>query len=179
MRTSETEKSISINSKKLKQLKKWQKTQRESARRYMERKRLKTSVRRPRRHVKVKVVPLPKLKRILWKLISERVRKEEPKCVSCGGKNQQAGHYIKKSICNLEFQYLRQNIHSQCIRCNVFLHGNLIEYRKWMVNKYGEAVVKEMEEIYKYQSNRNPREFIQDLIDLYANTISQKPKQQV
>jgi hypothetical protein len=102
-------------------------------------------------------------------MISLDTRKKEKYCISCGGAGSQAGHYIKKSICNLIYQYKEKNVHSQCIRCNVYLHGNPVEYRKFMVKTYGEEKVKWMEEHYKdpLPLNFNPRGFIERLIKKY------------
>jgi hypothetical protein len=137
------------------------------------RKRRKTSA-KPKKRANLrspKAVSLPKLKRKLWKLISAETRKREPRCVSCGQKGSQAGHYIKKSICNLVWQYARKNIHTQCVRCNVFLHGNPVEYRKWMVAKYGQKEVEEMESLYNLPLpiDFNPREYINDLMRFYGD----------
>jgi hypothetical protein len=65
-------------------------------------------------------------------------------CVSCGKpffwNKIQNGHYIKRSEC-LYMIYSWVNTHPQCYNCNVNLGGNLLKYRIWMVEKYGEKEV--------------------------------------
>jgi hypothetical protein len=37
------------------------------------------------------------------------------------------------------------NVNGQCLRCNNFLHGNLIRYRQGLIAKYGENKVNLLE----------------------------------
>ncbi len=66
------------------------------------------------------------------------------KCVTCGEikhwKAMQAWHYIPAGSSNY-LRYVESNIHPQDYACNVWRHGNLIEYRIFMVNTYGEKYV--------------------------------------
>jgi len=133
------------------------------------------SIRKPKRKInkpkKIKVVPLPKLKKILWKLLREKILKRDGgKCVSCGMMGNQCGHYVKKSICNLKWQYHVDNLGCQCVRCNVFLNGNPVEYRKWMVKRYGVDFVEWLEDEYNkpLPMDFNPREYIEGLIKIYT-----------
>ena len=50
-------------------------------------------------------------------------------------KGMQAGHYVagRKNA----YLFSEQGVHAQCKSCNIFLHGNPIEYREFMDNKYG------------------------------------------
>ena len=118
-------------------------------------------------HPRIKQIPLPKLKKKLWKLLHDFVLvRDNGICVSCGKAGNQCGHYIKKSICNLMWQYRVENLGCQCVRCNVFLNGNPVEYRKWMIKQYGEDYVKWLEDVYheKLPMSFNPREYIEGLI---------------
>lgn len=74
-----------------------------------------------------------------------RERDKNLGCISCGGKVEQAGHYFSQGHhSNLRFDELNTN--GQCIKCNMFLHGNLIKYRQGLVSRYGIEVVERLEQ---------------------------------
>lgn len=61
-------------------------------------------------------------------------------CISCGEPKSldqmNASHYMAAgNYSNTRFN--EDNVHGACIKCNKFLHGNLIEYRKRLVQKIG------------------------------------------
>lgn len=58
-------------------------------------------------------------------------------CISCGAEIQHAGHYFSQGHYSA-LRYNEMNTNGQCLRCNNFLHGNLINYRKGLVKRYGE-----------------------------------------
>lgn len=72
--------------------------------------------------------------------------KDQP-CISCGRFHQGAnhgGHYRSRgSAPHLSLD--PRNVHRQCAPCNVYLHGNLINFRIGLVNRYGLAYVEELE----------------------------------
>jgi hypothetical protein len=75
-----------------------------------------------------------------------RTRDQNKGCISCGKQITDAGHYRSVG----QFSALRfneMNVNGQCRACNCFLHGNLIEYRKGLVNRYGEEKVLYLESI--------------------------------
>jgi hypothetical protein len=86
------------------------------------------------------------------------------KCFTCDAvvpyKEAQAGHFIHGD--NMDF--VKYNINPQCVRCNKYLSGNLIEYSLRMIRLYGQEVVEDLMrkkyEIVKYR--------IQDFRDLEA-----------
>ena len=73
-----------------------------------------------------------------------RTRDAFKPCISCGARPEQkrggtidAGHYRSRGSANhMRFHLL--NIHAQCRRCNDFLGGNILEYRKGLIEKIGE-----------------------------------------
>lgn len=82
----------------------------------------------------------------LWKVFSEYVRrKEKGICFTCGKQNwdenlgewtikgTNAGHY-KHNV--LDFD--EDNVHCQCIRCNMYLSGNGTEYSFRLLKSIGE-----------------------------------------
>ena len=72
------------------------------------------------------------------KWIRERDRNNG--CISCGSQIDHAGHYYSQGH-HSALRYNEMNTAGQCLRCNNFLHGNLINYRKGLVKRYGESKV--------------------------------------
>lgn len=83
-------------------------------------------------------------RRVFQKYIRER-DKDLP-CISCGNYSDlvDAGHYFKAET-HTGLIFDERNCHSQCRRCNRYLGGNLIEYRKGLVKRKGEDFVKQLE----------------------------------
>lgn len=68
-------------------------------------------------------------------------------CISCGTMHSeawQAGHFISKGA-NSTIRYNSDNIHKQCIKCNMHLASNAIEYRKGLIEKIGIERVEALE----------------------------------
>ena len=70
--------------------------------------------------------------------------KDEP-CISCGkfttlecGHFYSAGHYPA-------LRFDENNSAGQCKHCNQFLSGNLLEYRRGLINRKGVKVVEDLE----------------------------------
>ncbi len=75
------------------------------------------------------------------------VRDKDQPCISCGRHHQgtyHAGHYRSRgSAPHLALD--PRNLHKQCAPCNLHLHGNLIEYRRGLIERYGIARVEALE----------------------------------
>ncbi len=89
--------------------------------------------------------PIPKLRREVWDLMSELVRREEKgRCYTCGivkdWKEQDCGHFIHKDC----MDFVRENLHCQCAKCNRFLHGNLIQYAIELEKQYGAGIIQRL-----------------------------------
>lgn len=85
-----------------------------------------------------KLIPLPKLLKKAQIVFNAWIRERDKDrgCISCGGKVQQAGHYFSQGAhSSLRFDEI--NVNGQCIRCNLFLHGNLIQYGVGIIDKHG------------------------------------------
>jgi len=84
------------------------------------------------------------LKKKAWSVFSEYIRKRGADengytyCCSCGQRshwrNLQAGHYYHGHSKQSFFDEI--NVHGQCVKCNHYLSGNLIEYTRFMQDKY-------------------------------------------
>ena len=83
---------------------------------------------------------IPWLRKKAQQVFNLWVRKSEEgnPCISCGNPSPtQAGHYYSAGhYPSLAFEL--DNCHFQCVRCNMYLSGNLIEYRKNLIKLIGE-----------------------------------------
>lgn len=84
-----------------------------------------------------------------------RKRDEGSVCISCGSNTaNQAGHYYSAGHYP-ELEFHPDNVHLQCTRCNMYLSGNLIEYRKGLERKIGVESIRKLDQIAD-QSKRTP-----------------------
>lgn len=92
-------------------------------------------------------------------------------CISCGKDNNKqfhAGHYRSVgSAPHLRFN--ETNVWRQCATCNTYLHGNLIEYRKELVNRIGVNKVEWLENYNEPLKLTIPE--IKELIIEYKNKL--------
>lgn len=97
------------------------------------------------------------LKRKAWDTFSKWVRERDKRCVTCGSYNQlQAGHFWHNVL-----DFDEMNINAQCKHCNHFWSGNLAPYSMYLLNKYGEKAVKDLE-IRHYMALKGERRSIED-----------------
>ena len=96
--------------------------------------------------MRAKKIDLPKLKKKAQETFNAwiRDRDKDSGCISCGAKIDHAGHYFSAGHYSA-LTFDEMNVHGQCLRCNNFLHGNLISYRMGLVERYGDNAVYELE----------------------------------
>jgi len=103
-----------------------------------------------------------KLKKELWKLFSEYIRRKDTVngiaiCFTCGRKNEwklmHGGHYIRASA-GLSTYFDEQNVHVQCYACNIWRDGNSDEYALRLQERYGQDILNEL--------NRRKHKIIKD-----------------
>lgn len=99
-----------------------------------------------------------------------RLRDKNKPCISCYTPNAKwdAGHF-KSAGGHQQLRFNTLNIHKQCMRCNQYLSGNLVEYEKELVKKIGKDRVeafKTNHEIAKYDV-----EYLQRLIKVFRAKI--------
>jgi len=89
---------------------------------------------------------IPKLLAKAQIIFNAWVRKRDADlgCISCGAAIDHAGHYLSQGHYSA-LRFTEVNVNGQCIKCNTYLHGNLINYRKGLVRKYGAEVVERLE----------------------------------
>ena len=68
------------------------------------------------------------------------------RCVTCGKrdhyKRMHGGHFVPGR--RMSVLFIELNIHPQCIHCNNYLSGNVMEYERFMLESYGQDVVDEI-----------------------------------
>jgi len=94
-----------------------------------------------------------KAKHAAWVEFSKYIRTKNAshngfvRCVTCDTayhwKQMQAGHFTDGRHNNTLFD--ERNVHSQCKKCNLALKGNKLKYYKYMLEKYGQGVIDELE----------------------------------
>jgi hypothetical protein len=129
---------------------------------------------------KSKPLSVSKLKQKVWCEVSKYVRQSNADwrgfciCVTCGKQDRwqslQAGHFIQGRRNSVVFDL--RHIYPQCVKCNVFMHGNLVNYYPFMIKKHGEKVIEELKEL-----NRQDRQFtvpeLGELLAKYKNLNGQ------
>lgn len=93
-------------------------------------------------------------------------------CISCGRMHEGAwhgGHYKSRGS-SPHLALDPRNVHRQCAPCNVYLHGNLINFRVGLVGRYGLAYVEELE------ADQEPRHYCGDDYEAIKATYVQKMK---
>jgi hypothetical protein len=89
-----------------------------------------------------KLLPFPKLQKKAQDTFNKwiRTRDKDLGCISCGSGIDHAGHYFSAGhFTSLRFNEI--NVNGQCLRCNNYLHGNLIHYRQGLIQRFGEDKV--------------------------------------
>jgi len=106
-----------------------------------------------------------------------RERDKDKPCISCLNekpKKVNAGHfYSSGGHKNITFN--EDNVHLQCEYCNTYLHGNLIEYRKNLIDRIGIERVEALEQI-AHHTRKFTREELKDLANKYKEKIKELKK---
>ena len=106
-------------------------------------------------------------------LVRDRRQGDYFRCISCRRllplNVANVSHYISRRYESLRWDF--RNIHLACVHCNKFLTGNLIEYRKSLIEKYGEAEIVKMESLYRVSPNYSTFDLMQ-LIKEYQEILA-------
>jgi len=114
------------------------------------------------------------LKKKAWTLFSIYIRlrdclkttgtTEYGKCITCGKiysfDKLQAGHFIAGRSNSVLFD--EQGVFAQCFACNCGLHGNLLVYRRKIVEMYGEGA----DELMEIEAKKTKKFTVQELEEL-------------
>jgi hypothetical protein len=117
------------------------------------------------------------LKKKLWKLVSEYVRRNGAdengynECYTCGAKKHwkelDCGHYIHRDALDYEINNLRP----QCTHCNRFAHGHLDVYSEKLAKEIGYEEIELMRQRSKQVKKWTIQE-LEDLIQTYKDTLN-------
>jgi len=123
---------------------------------------------------------IPQLIQIAQKHFNAYIRARDAKdgyfiCISCNTpkilEKMQAGHYLSAG----HHSYLRfnpENVHGQCIRCNMHLHGNPTNYRINLIRKIGQETVEALEAT-MHTSIKQDRFTLMEIIEKYKSLVKQ------
>lgn len=130
---------------------------------------------------------LSKLKKDLDRVFNAYIRKRDSEdgfflCISCGFietkdsvsvhykpvSQMHAGHFYAGTFTRTRWD--ERNVNGQCAGCNTFKHGNLLEYRKGILAKYGQEVLDELETLHN-QPFKLDRFWLESQITKYKNLI--------
>lgn len=126
-----------------------------------------------------KLQAIKNLKKEVWRLCSQFIRMRDcpggkGKCITCENKiyynNCNAGHYIHGST--KPTWLLEENIHAQCVHCNLYLSGNESIYTLKMIDKYGRNKVDNLWKLSKKEHVYN-REELNERKQYFVDKINQ------
>jgi hypothetical protein len=93
-------------------------------------------------------------------------------CISCfkpiTGRVNASHYYNANNHYFLRFD--EDNVHSSCITCNQHLHGNLIQYRKGLQERIGDARISRLDEL-SNQTRKFTKDELKELITEYKEKI--------
>lgn len=83
-----------------------------------------------------------------------RMRDKDKGCVSCKSlKVEQASHYFSAGKYTA-LRFNEDNVHGSCLRCNYFMSGNLLEYRKGLLKRIGKERLEILEGLAHRQTHK-------------------------
>jgi hypothetical protein len=100
---------------------------------------------------KQKKETLSSQKKKTWHEFSKFIRLRDARngyctCVTCGAiktwKTMQAGHFISGRTNSVLFE--EKLVHAQCPACNIFKHGNYVNYTLFMLKKHTKEEIEQM-----------------------------------
>jgi vacuolar-type H+-ATPase catalytic subunit A/Vma1 len=103
-----------------------------------------------------------------------RERDKAQPCISCGSKLEDkfdAGHYFSSGG-HKAVTFNEDNVHGQCVACNQWKHGNLIQYQIGIEQRIGGERLMQLHEK-AHKSVKYTREELRDLIKHYKEKIKQ------
>ena len=101
-----------------------------------------------------------------------RARDAAEPCVSCARHHQgqwHAGHYLSTGA-RPELRFDADNCHKQCQPCNTHLHGNLVMYRRELIQRVG------LHEVQRLEGPHEPRKWSRDELLAIKADYTQRTK---
>ena len=98
-------------------------------------------------------------------------------CVSCGRHTTlQAGHYYSAGQ-HPSVRFNEDNVHGQCLSCNYFKHGNLINYSHNLLDRIGQERFKKLKlkiDLSKRSKFKWDKFYLVEIIEKYK-ALNKKP----
>lgn len=95
-------------------------------------------------------------------------------CISCDtptpAKGGNAGHFLPSTYTALKFD--ANNIHLQCVACNVWRRGNIVEYRPRLIKKIGKEAVEDLE-ARRHDGLKQSRDWYENMIKIYQSKVKE------
>lgn len=119
---------------------------------------------------KVVITSLADLKKKAQRVFNAWIRERDKylPCISCGvteSKSWQAGHFWAMGS-NGSLRYNELNCHKQCVGCNMFKSGNLLEYRFGLIKKIGTEKLDWLDNN-RHETKKWTREELEAIIEKY------------
>lgn len=120
---------------------------------------------------------LARLKKDLDILFARFIRERDSKdgyftCIACGKTKPVAmmhsGHFYARVFTATRWDEANSN--GECSACNTFLHGNLLNYRKGMLDKYGYGEVNRLE-LEHNKPVKLDRQWLEEKIEHYKQKL--------
>ena len=106
-----------------------------------------------------------------------RIRDKDKLCISCGLKLENkfdAGHYFSSGG-HKAITFHEDNVHGQCVACNQWKHGNLIQYQIGIEQRIGGDRLMQLHEK-AHKAAKYTREELRELIANYKQKIKNLEK---
>lgn len=106
-----------------------------------------------------------------------RLRDKHKPCVSCGqklGTKYDAGHLYSMGG-HKAVTFDEDNVHAQCVTCNQFKHGNLLNYREGLIKRIGEHKLNDLSQRAN-ETRRYSADELQEIIKTYKQKIKDAGK---
>ena len=103
-----------------------------------------------------------------------RLRDRGKPCVSCGGslgEKYDAGHYFSMGG-HKAVTFDEDNVHAQCVTCNRYKHGNLLEYQIGIEQRIGAAKLVELQGRAHLEKRWGVDE-LKEIIKIYKKKLSE------
>ena len=106
-----------------------------------------------------------------------RLRDKDKGCISCGkplNTKFDCGHFFNANN-HWSLRFDERNCNGQCVECNQWRHGHLLEYRKGIIKRYGQGILDELEEI-STETRKFSVDELKEIVILYKQKIKDYEK---
>ena len=97
-----------------------------------------------------------------------RNRDQDEPCICCGSYNtHDAAHYYSQGH-HSALRFNEVNVNLCCVKCNRFLHGNLINYRHGLIKRYSQQQIDLLDSVGTRNATKKWSRFeLEEIIKIY------------